>query len=101
MVHIIQLALRASMSSFGETGSTKSWEAHACNRQFGQNESIDIGKRHRLRKEANARINKLSAMRPCLAKIMEKVFISRQFESAETVLHIGVNACCIDSADIV
>jgi len=39
-----------------------------------------------LRKEGNARINTVSAMRPGLAKIIENVRISTYFESAETGL---------------
>jgi hypothetical protein len=76
MVHVIQLALGAFMSSLNVKGCTKSWKAHERNQQFGKNESIDIGKSQRLRKEGNARINKVSAMRPGLAKIIEKVCIS-------------------------
>jgi len=76
MARIIQLALGALMSSLGVKGRTKSWEAHERNQQFGGNESIDIGKSQRLRKEGNARINKVSAMRSGLAKIIEKVRIS-------------------------
>jgi hypothetical protein len=74
--HIIQLALGAFMSSLGVKGCTKSWEAHECNQEFGENESIDIEKGQRLRKEGNARINEVSAMRLGLAKIIEKVRIS-------------------------
>jgi hypothetical protein len=76
MAHVIQLALGAFMSSLGVKGHTKSWEAHECDQQFSKNESIDIGKSQRLRKEGNARINKVSAMKPGLAKIIEKVRIS-------------------------
>jgi hypothetical protein len=76
MAHVIQLGLSAFMSSLGEKGCTKSWEAHESDQQFGENESIDIGKSQRLRKEGNARINKVSAMKPGLAKIIEKVRIS-------------------------
>jgi hypothetical protein len=76
MAHVIQLALGAFMSSLGVKGRTKSWEAHASDQLFGENESIDIGKSQRLRMEGNARINKVSAMRPGLAKIIEKVRIS-------------------------
>jgi hypothetical protein len=76
MAHVIQLALGAFMSSLGVKCRTKSWEAHERDQQFGENESIDIGKSQRLRKEGNARINKVSAMRPGLAKIIEKVCIS-------------------------
>jgi hypothetical protein len=76
MAHIILLALGAFMSSLGVKGRTKSWEAHERDQQFGENESTDIGKSQRLRKEGNARINKGSAMKPGLAKIIEKVHIS-------------------------
>jgi len=76
MAHVIQLAFGAFMSSLGVKGRTKPWEAHECDQQFGENESIDIGKSQRLRKEGNARINKVSAMKPGLAKIIEKVCIS-------------------------
>jgi len=67
MAHIIQLALGAFTSSLGVKGRTKPWEAHERDQQFGENESIDIGKSQRLRKEGNARINKVSAIRPGLA----------------------------------
>jgi hypothetical protein len=76
MSHLTQLALGAFMSSLVVQGRTKSWEPHERDQQFGENESIDIGKSQRLRKEGNARINKVSAMRPGLAKIIEKVHIS-------------------------
>jgi hypothetical protein len=76
MAHVIQLALGAFMSSLGVKCRTKSWEAHERDQQIGENESIDIGKSQRLRKEGNARIYKVSAMRPGLAKIIEKVHIS-------------------------
>jgi len=49
-----------------------------------------------LRKDGNARINMVSAMKPGLIKIIEKVRISRYFESAETDLHMAENAYCID-----
>jgi hypothetical protein len=57
-------------------GHTNSWEAHERDQQFGEKESIDIWKSQRLRKEGNARINMVSAMRLGLAKIIEKVRIS-------------------------
>jgi hypothetical protein len=76
MAHIIQLALSASMSNVDITDCTKSLEAHERDQQCRENESIDIGKNQRLRKEGNARIDKVSAMRPGLAKIIEKVHIS-------------------------
>jgi len=99
MAHIMQLALGAFMSSLGVKGRTKSWEAHERDQQFEENESIDIGKSQRLRKEGNARINKVSAMRPGLAKIIEKVRVSWYFECSEADLHIAENACCIHYAD--
>jgi hypothetical protein len=80
-------------------GHTKSWEAHVHNQQCGENKSIDIGKSQRLREEGNARINKVSAMRPGLAKIIEKVRISRYFENPNADLHIAENTCCINWAD--
>jgi len=98
-VHVIQLAFDAFMSSLGVKGCTKSWEAHERDQQFGVNESTDIRKSQRLRKEGNARINKVSAMRPGLAQIIEKVRISTYYESAETDLHKAENACCIDYAE--
>jgi len=99
MAHVIQLALGTFMSSLGLKGRTKSWEAHDRDQQFRENEILDIGTSHRLRKEGNARINKVSAMKPALAKIIEKVRLSWYFESPETDLHIAQNACCIDYAD--
>jgi len=99
MAHVIQLALGAFISSLGVTDHTKSWEAHEHNQQFGENTSIDIGKSQRLWKEGNARSHKASAMRPGLAKIIEKVHISTYFEIPDTDLNIAKNACCIDYAD--
>jgi len=99
MVHIIQLALGAFMSSLGVKSRTKSWDAHERDQQFGENECTDIGKSQRLRIEGNDWINKVSAMRPGLAKIIEKVRISTYFESAETDFHIAENACWIDYTD--
>jgi len=64
MAHVIQLALCVLLSSRGVKGRSKSWEADEGNQQFGKNESIDIEKSNRLRKEANAGINKVSAMKP-------------------------------------
>ena len=76
MAHVIQLALGAFMSRLGVKCCTKSWEADERNQKFGENDSIDIRKSQRLRKEGNARINKVSAMKSGLAKIIEKVRIS-------------------------
>jgi len=99
MARVIPLALGAFMSSLGVKGCTKSWEAHERDQQFEKNQSIDIGKSQRLRKVGNARINKVSAMRPGLGKIIEIVRISRYFECPEADLHIAENACCINYAN--
>ena len=99
MAHVIQVALGAFMSSLGVKGRTKSWEAHERDQPFGENENKHIGKSQRLRKEGNARINKVSAMKPGLAKIMEKVRISRYSENSETNYHIAANAGCVDYVD--
>jgi hypothetical protein len=87
MAHVTQLGLGAFMGGLGAKGRTKSWGGHERNEQFGGNESTDSGKSERLRKEDNARINKVSAMRPGFAKIIEKVRVSTYFETAETDLH--------------
>ena len=99
MVHVTQLALGAFMSSLGVKGCTKFWEAHEHDHQIGENESTDTGKSQRLRKVGNATINKVSAMRPGLEKMIDKVCISTYFECADTDHHILENACCIDYAD--
>jgi hypothetical protein len=75
MAHGMQLTLGAFMSSLRIKGRTKSWEVHECDQQFAENERGDITKSQRLRKEGNARINKVSAMKPGLAKIIENVHI--------------------------
>jgi hypothetical protein len=99
MAHRIQLSLGAFMSSLGVEGRTKSWEAHERDQQFGENESTFIGKSQRLWKEGNARINKVPAITPVSAKIIEKVRILTYYESAETDHHIAENTWCIDYAD--
>jgi len=75
MAHVIQLTLGASMSCPAVKGRTMSWEAHECDQQFGENDSTDIGKSQRLRIKDNGRINKVSAIRPGFAKVIEKVRI--------------------------
>jgi len=99
MTHVIQLAIGAFMSCLSVKSRTKCWEAHERDQQFGENESTDNGKSQRLRKEGNARINKVWAKESGLAKIIEKVHISWYFKSPELDLHITKNACCIDYAD--
>jgi len=76
MAHGIQLALCAFLNSLGVNGRTKSWEAHQRDQQFAVNGSIEIAKSQTRQKEGNFRINTVSAMRPGLAKIIEKVRIS-------------------------
>jgi len=99
MAQVKQPAVGAFMSSPGVKGRNQFWEALQRDQQFGENESIDIGKSQRLRKEGNPRMNKASAMKPGLANIIEKVHVSRYFESAETDVHIAENACGIDCAN--
>jgi len=99
MVHIIQLALGAFISTLGVKGHTESWEGHERDEQLGENEGIDIGKSQRLHQEGNAWINTVSAVRPGLAKIIKKVHISWYFGSPETDSHMAANAHCIDYAD--
>jgi hypothetical protein len=64
------------MTSLGVKGRTKSWEAHQHNQQFGDHERIYIGQNQTHRIGGNARICNVLAMRPGLAKIIEKVHIS-------------------------
>jgi len=99
MADINQLALGAFMSSLGVKGLTKSWDAPVRDHQFGENASRDIGKSQRLRKEGNATIYMVSAMRPGLAKKIEKVHIWSNVESPETDLDVAANGCCIDYTD--
>jgi len=99
MVHGIQLALGVFMNKLGVKVRTKSWKSHERNQQFGETERRDIGKTQALRKEGNARINKVSAMRPGLAKIIENVHISRHFEGPEIDHYIEENVCCVAWAD--
>jgi hypothetical protein len=99
MAHVIQLALGAFVSSLGVKSSTKSWTAHEHDHQFGEKERIDIGHSERLRKEDNATSNKVSAMRPGLGMIIEKVYISTHFGWPKTDNQMAENACCVDYAD--
>jgi len=99
MALVIQLALGAFMNSLGVKGHNKCWEAHERDQGFEENESIDIGKSQRLRKEGNVRINMVLAMKAGLAKTIGAVRISWYFGSPEIDLHIAENACCIDYTD--
>jgi len=87
------------MINVGVKGLTPSWEAQEHDQHLGENKSTKIGKSRRLRNDGNARMKEMSAMRPGLAKIIEKVRISRYFESPETDLHIQHSASNIDYAD--
>jgi len=89
---MIQLALGAFISSLGVKRSTKLWKPLEHHQQFAENECTDSRKSHRLRKEGNSRFNKVSAMNPGLAKIIEKVHISRYFVNSETGNHKETNA---------
>jgi hypothetical protein len=80
IVHVIQPALGAFIRCLGEKGCTMTCKAHERDQEFGENESKDIGKSQRLQKEGNARINKVSAVRKCVAKKIAKVQISRYFK---------------------
>jgi hypothetical protein len=99
MAHFIRLGLGAIMSRLVVEDRTKPGAAHECDHQFGEKETADIGKSQRLRKEGNARINKVMAMRLGSAKIIEQVHNSTYFESLETDISIEDNVCCIDYAD--
>jgi hypothetical protein len=48
MVHVIHLVLDSFMSSLGVKCHTRSWEVYERDQEFGENESIDIGKSQRL-----------------------------------------------------
>ena len=48
MAHVIPLALGTFMTSLSVKHRTKSWEAHERDQQFGQSQSIGIGKCQRL-----------------------------------------------------
>jgi len=87
------------MSSLGVKGCTKVWQSHQRNQQFGDNKSIDNGKSQRLRHKVNARINKVTTIRPDVAKLVEQLRNSRYFESPETNLHIPAHTCRIDYPD--
>ena len=77
-------------------GHTKSWEAHECDQQFGENGSIDIGKIQRLRNEGNARINKVSAMKQGLAKIIQKCVFHEILETLKlSIIKQGMLAVLI------
>jgi len=61
--------------------------------------TISNRKSQRLGNIGTGRINKVSAMKPVLAKIIQKVRIWRIFERTETDLCIAANAGSIDYAD--
>jgi len=96
MASIIRLALGAFISRHRGKCLTKCLEAHEHNQQFGENACIDIGKSQRLRKEGNARINKVLTIRWDLAKLIEKLHIAKSYGYAVTGLHIEENDYWID-----
>jgi len=96
MAHVKRLAYGEFMSSLRVKGRTKASEAHELDQQFGENGSIDIGKSQRLSKEGNTRINKVSAMKPGLSKINQKMHISSCCGSPEIHIQIAEITCCID-----
>jgi len=87
------------MSRLGVEWRLTAWEAHEHDEKIGKNDSIDIGKSQRLRKEVYARFHKVLLMRPGLANIIDIVRISGYFESPETNIHIAENSCGNDHAD--
>jgi len=87
------------MRSLGVKGCTISWEAHNRDQQFGENETTDIGKSQSLRKEANARINTVSAMKPGLAEKINKVHISKYYASSGTDHYRAANGSYYDYVD--
>jgi len=95
MAHIIQHGLGTFLYSLGVKGCIKSCEAHERVQQFRENENTEIAKCQRLRKECNAWINKVSAMKPGLPMIIGKVPISTYFEYPKTNLHKSESMCCI------
>jgi len=99
MAHIIQLGLGVLMNNLGVIDCTKFWEADERDKQIGENNSIDIGKSQKLWMEGNARINEVLAMRPDLAKIIEKKRMSGSSAYPQTNFHIAVTTSCLDYAD--
>jgi hypothetical protein len=76
MAYVVALPGSACMSCLGVKDQAKFWEAHKCDQEFRENESIDIGKSQSLRNMGNSRPNNMFTMRRGLAKIIEKVRIS-------------------------
>lgn len=73
MAHVIQLCLGAFMKSLGVKGRTKTWEANERDEQFGENEAEPATTAKKLQKIGSARIRKVTAMKPGLSKVIEKV----------------------------
>jgi len=99
MVHIMELPIGAFRSSLCVKGCAKSCEPPQRDQQFRAINSIGIEQHQRNRKEGNASINMVSAIWPVLGNIINNVCISRNVDSAETDLHIAVNADSIDYSD--
>jgi len=101
MSHGIHPALDPLISSFGVRCLTKSWNAHDHDQRFRENQRTEIGNSQRLCKEANVTINKVSAMRLGVVKIIQTVGNSKTVHSTETDHIKAANACCINNADTV
>jgi len=99
MVYIIQLLFSAFLSILKVNDHTKTWDGNKHYKQFEENEGTDLGKRQRHRNKGNARVDKVSAMRSGLGKIIEKVHTLRNFGSPETDHRIATNVCGIVYVD--
>jgi len=95
MLNVIQLALGVLMSSLGVEGHTRSCEWCERDQQDGGHECANIGMSKTVWEEGNARLNKLSAMRPSHAKLIHNVHITTRFERPETDLDVAKSACWI------
>jgi hypothetical protein len=98
MVHVILLAIDGPMSSVSVERRTKSSEVLECSAVWRE-WIIANGKRQTLRNKGDTRINKVSAMRPGLVKLMKKVRLAGYFESPDSDVHITENACCVTYDD--
>jgi hypothetical protein len=71
------------MSTVGVQGRTESWEAPEWDQQFVPNQRTNMLLSQRLLMEGNAHISMVPDMQHGLAKTIEKVCISRDFERPE------------------
>lgn len=74
------------MASLGVKGREKSWEAHERDQQFQENETSSTSKstsgKQKRKELGNSRVHKVAAMKPGLAKIIEKVSFESQYCSS-------------------